>query len=140
MLDILDGIATWVAINGEGIYNTRPWKVFGEGPSCTVQEKGKWGGLKDVPTQPFTAADFRFTASKDGGALYAFCFSVPDQEFRVVSLGIDSKLSDRAIESVEILGSTEKVVWKQEAGALVVSKPTAIPNPEAVGVKVKFKP
>jgi alpha-L-fucosidase len=140
VLDILEGIGKWVSLNGEGIYGTRPWKVFGEGPSTAVQEKGKWGGLKDVPTKPFTAEDFRFTASKDGGTLYAFCFGVPEQEFRVVSLGKDSKLNDKAIASVEILGSAEKPVWKQEAGALVVSKPAIIPNQEAVGIKVTFKP
>jgi alpha-L-fucosidase len=140
VLDILDGIGKWVAINSEGIYGTRPWKVFGEGPSCAVQEKGKWGGLKDVPTKPFTAEDFRFTASKDGNTLHAFCFGVPEKEFRVVSLGKDSKLNDKAIASVEILGSTEKVAWKQEPGALVVSNPAVIPNQEAVGLKVTFKP
>ena len=140
VLDILEGIGKWVAINSEGIYGTRPWKVFGEGPAISLQEKGHWGGLKDVPTKPFTAEDFRFTTSKDGGTLYAFCFGVPEKEFRIVSLGKDSKLNDKAIASVEILGSTEKVAWKQEPGALVLSKPAVIPNSEAVGIKVTFKP
>ena len=137
---ILKGIGSWVAINGEGVYGTRPWKVFGEGPAMAKQEKGRFGGLKDVPDKPFTAGDFRFTASKDGNTLYAFCFGVPDQEFRIVSLGKDGKLENREITSVSILGSTEKVSWKQEAGALVVGKPSGIPDKEAVGIRITFKP
>lgn len=140
VLAILDGIGKWIAINGEGIYDTRPWKVFGEGPAISSQEKGRWGGLKDVPSKPFTAEDFRFTTSKDGNTLYAFCFGVPEKEFRIVSLGGDSKLSDRSIAKVEILGSAEKTSWKQEPGALVVAKPAGIPDKEAVGIKVTFKP
>ena len=29
----LDGFTHWMDINGEGIYGTRPWSVYGEGPS-----------------------------------------------------------------------------------------------------------
>lgn len=28
--------ASWMAVNGEGVYGTRPWKVFGEGPVTEV--------------------------------------------------------------------------------------------------------
>jgi len=64
---------------------------------------------------------------------------VPDQEFRIVSLGKDSKLNDRAVANVEFLGSSEKVTWNQEAGALVVAKPATVPNKEAVGLKITLK-
>ncbi len=30
MLDILEEIGVWTAANGEGIYGSRPWKIFGE--------------------------------------------------------------------------------------------------------------
>ena len=29
----------WIAINGEGIYGTRPWKVFGEGPTEIITKR-----------------------------------------------------------------------------------------------------
>lgn len=141
VLKILDGIGAWVGINGEGIYGTRPWKVFGEGPAISEQEKGRFGGLKDVPSKPFTAGDFRFTTSKDGNTIFAFCFGVPDKEFRIVSLGGDSELNNKkAISSVEILGSSAKPEWKQEPGALVIAKPDTIPNKEAVAIKICLKP
>ena len=40
MLRTLDEIGAWIAVNGKGIYGTRPWKVYGEGPSTkTAGEK-----------------------------------------------------------------------------------------------------
>ena len=138
VLAILDGIGKWVAANGQGIYSTRPWKVYGEGPSVAAQEKGRFGGLKDVPKKPFTAEDFRFTASQDGKTVYAFCMAVPDKDVRIVSFGTDSKLADQPVASVEMLGAKEKLTWKQEAGALVITKPGAGPAPEAVGFKITF--
>lgn len=139
VLAILDGIGKWIALNGEGIYGTRPWQVYGEGPSTVSQEKGRFGGLKDVPSKPFSPADFRFTASKDGHTVFAFCFGVPAKEFRILSLGKDSKLNSRAIAAVEILGSSEHLSWTQQADALVINKPAALPNPEAVGIKITLK-
>ena len=29
----LEGMAAWMKTNGEGIFGSRPWKVYGEGPS-----------------------------------------------------------------------------------------------------------
>ena len=31
-VEIVEGIGAWMEVNGEGIYATRPWKVYGEGP------------------------------------------------------------------------------------------------------------
>lgn len=138
VLAILDGIGSWVAIHGEGIYSTRPWKVYGEGPGTAIQEKGRHGGLKDVPSKPFTPEDFRFTASKDGSVVYAFQFAPPTGPVRIVSLGTDAKLAGKPVKSVELLGSPEKLSWTQEAGALVIQKPAVIPHPAAVGYKIGF--
>ena len=142
VLGILDGIGAWIAINGEGIYGTRPWKIHGEGPSTTKSlEKGRFGGLKDVPSKPYAAEDFRFTASKDGNTVYAFCFGVPEKQFRIVSLGMDAKLVNKAIAAVEILGVKEKVEWKQEANGLVISRPVVLPaRQDAIGIKITFQP
>ena len=140
VLAILDGIGSWVALNGEGIYGTRPWKAYGEGPSTTrEQEKGRHGGLKDVPKQPYTQEDFRFTASKDGKTVYAFCMTAPDKDLRITSLGSDSRLLGKPVASVSFLGSEEKPAWKQESGALVVTKPAKTPNKEALVVRIDLK-
>ena len=38
-IKIVGGIGAWLKINGEAIYATRPWKVYGEGPSTDVQRR-----------------------------------------------------------------------------------------------------
>lgn len=50
-------IGRWLAVNGEGIYGTRPWKIFGEGPTQVVS-----GSFSDTKRKPFTWQDLRFTA------------------------------------------------------------------------------
>ncbi len=139
MLKTLDEIGTWIAVNGEGIYSTRPWKVFGEGPSTQSKEKGHFGGLKDVPDKGYTPEDFRFTTSKDGKTLYAFCMGTPAGEIRITSLGLNAKLADKPVASVQALGSTEKLDWKQEADALVIKHPASMPASPATGFKVTFE-
>jgi len=34
---ILLDIGSWLAVNGESIYGTRPWKIFGEGPTEVIE-------------------------------------------------------------------------------------------------------
>jgi len=138
MLKTLDEIAAWIAVNGEGIYATRPWKVYGEGPSTKVQTRGQFGGLRDVPSNPYTPEDFRFTASKDARTLYAFNLGSPSGEVRIVSLGANAKLSDKPVASVQLLGNKAKLDWKQEADALVVKLPPNLPASPATAIKIGF--
>ncbi|MCX6236419.1 MAG: alpha-L-fucosidase [Bacteroidia bacterium] len=136
VLAILDVIGKWTPANGEGIYGTRPWKIYGEGPSSAKkQEKGRFGGVKDV--RPYEATDIRFTSK--GQTLYAFCMGTPTGDVKITSLGKTSKLNDKKIASVKMLGSTEKLVWKQEADALLITKPAKLPEWEVITFKVEFK-
>lgn len=136
VLAILDVIGKWTPSNGEGIYGTRPWKVYGEGPSTQKkQEKGHFGGVKDV--RPYEPADIRFTTK--GETIYAFCMGIPTGDVRITSLGKSSKLNDKTVASVKMLGIKEKLTWKQEDDALIISKPSKLPDWQVVTFKVEFK-
>ena len=135
VLDILEIIAAWIPINGEGIYGTRPWKVYGEGPSTKKQEKGRFGGVKDV--RPYETADIRFT-SKDN-LLYAFCMDKPVSDIKIASLGKLSGFDKRKIRSVSVLGSDEKIKWKQLDDALVISLPAKLPDWKVVAFRIEFR-
>jgi len=136
VLAILDVIGNWTPVNGEAIYGTRPWKIYGEGPSTLKnQAKGQFGGLSDV--RPYVASDIRFTTK--GETLFAFCMDAPAGDTRITSLGKNSKLNSKQIGSVKLLGSDEKIVWKQEAGALVITKPSKLPDWKVVTFKIDFK-
>jgi alpha-L-fucosidase len=62
------GNGEWLALNGEAIYSTRPWNVFGEGPTEAVE-----GYFADTKRVPFSGQDFRFTSS--GNTLYAIALA-----------------------------------------------------------------
>jgi len=135
VLEILDGIGKWIAVNGEAIYGTRPWKIYGEGPTTTNKERGQFGGTKDV--RAYRSSDFRFT-TKDGN-LYVFCMSKPMEKISIEALGKSSKYSDKAIASVKLLGSKEKIQWIQGESGLTISKPTQMPDFHVIAFEVKFK-
>jgi len=136
VLSILEGIGNWIKVNGEAIYSTRPWKIYGEGPSTNNnQEKGQFGGLKDIRT--YQPGDFRFTTKN--GILYVFCMSTPTEDVQIKALGRLSEFSNKKIASVSLLGSTEKIQWKQGEKELTITKPAVFPDFKVVVFAVKFK-
>jgi alpha-L-fucosidase len=135
VLDILEEIAAWTPLNGEGIYGTRPWKVYGEGPSMVKQEKGRFGGVRDV--RPYESTDIRFTAKDE--TLYAFCMDTPAGDVKITSLGKGSELNSKKIKSVSMLGSDERLKWKQGEEALVITKPVKFPEWHVITFKIEFK-
>jgi len=136
ILPALEQIGSWLAINGEGIYATRPFKVFGEGPSSSNEEKGHFGGVKDWPAKGYSEKDIRFTQSKDGKSLYAFVMAEPTGEIRIESLGSGAGHLERPISTISLLGSDAKLDWRQEPGALLIQPPAKWPSQHAVAFKI----
>jgi len=135
VIDILEEVASWTPVNGEGIYGTRPWKVYGEGPSTENQVKGTFGGVKDV--RPYTSSDIRFTV-KDN-FLYAFLMEKPDREIVISSLGTNKGLAAKKIKKVSILGSEEKLKWEQGKETLSVMPPSELPDWNVLALKIEFQ-
>ena len=136
ILSILEEIAVWTAANGEGIYGTRPWKIYGEGPSTSKnQPKGQFGGLSDV--REYESTDIRFTTKED--TLYAFCLNTPTNSIIINSLGKNSGLMDSKLKSVSMLGSEEKLSWKQESESLVIDLPSKLPVWNVIGLRIILK-
>jgi alpha-L-fucosidase len=137
VIKIVTEIGEWTRTYGEGIYATRPWKVYGEGPSTikSNQKKGDFGGLTD--TREYEATDIRYTTK--GGDLFAFCMGVPKTDIKMELLGKNSKYLDKTISSVSLLGSKEKLDWTQTDGSLVIKKPKNYPAWAVTGYKIEFK-
>ncbi len=95
---MLSDIGRWLAINGEAIYGTRPWKVYGEGPTSGLGPSFS----PTTPKTPYTAQDIRFTTR--GETLYAIVLAWPED--RKVTI---ASLAGREIKSVSLLGSHEPV-------------------------------
>ncbi|MBC7399175.1 MAG: alpha-L-fucosidase [Mucilaginibacter sp.] len=137
VLKIVEDIAVWMPTNGKGIYGTRPWKIYGEGPSTVKenQKKGQFSGLAD--TRSYQPTDIRFTTK--GNNLYAFCMEIPQGDIQIKSLGKNSTVNDKKIVSVSLLGSKQKLKWKQEDDALVITKPTNLPDWTVMAFQVELK-
>jgi alpha-L-fucosidase len=135
VLDILEVVAKWTPSNGEGIYGSRPWKVYGEGPSMIKQARGIFGGVRDV--RPYTSKDFRFTSK--GDTVFAFCMGKPEGEIKIGSLGRNTKFNDKKIKKISIMGLDEKIRWTQNADTLVITQPSKLPDWNVVGFKVILK-
>ena len=125
---ILAEMADWIAINGEAVYETRPWLIHGEGP---VRAKG--GHFKE--DFAYTAKDVRFT-SKGESTLYAFAMGWPAEGKLVIrSLGKFPGVTGK-ITSVELLGHAGRLTWTHEADGLVVNLPAEKPCNYAVALKI----
>jgi alpha-L-fucosidase len=135
-IGIVEGIAHWMEINSEGIFATRPWKVFGESPASQSAPL-RAQGFNEGRGKPVTAEDFRFTMRKN--VIYVIQLGVPTQESHVKSLGRTAGLLDRPIESVDLVGSGERLKWSLHDDALSVAVPRSVPSPEALLYKVTCK-
>jgi alpha-L-fucosidase len=127
--EILREIGRWLAVNGEAIYGTRPWRIYGEGPTEVVE-----GAFTDTQRAPFTAADFRFTTK--GDVLYAICLAWPGETATIQALGADSSHLPAHIASVTLLGAPEPLAWTVTPDGLKIALPADRPCQHAYTFKI----
>jgi len=118
-MTVLEGITAWMEVNSEGIYATRPWKIFGEGPSTKVEASGE--RFNESKRPDLTAEDVRFTTKS--GTLYAFVMGWPEKEAVVCALARNSPQNPGNIRHVTLLGYSGSLKWKQDAEGLKVEMP-----------------
>jgi len=133
-MKILAAITDWMATNGEAIHGTRPWKIYGEGPSVVSAKPG--GGFDEDSRKALTAGDVRFT-TKDN-VLYAFVMGWPEDDITVRALGTHSPQSPKKIAHVELLGAAGPLTWTQTPTRLRVSVPQQRPLDYAIALKITF--
>ncbi|WAC49450.1 alpha-L-fucosidase [Asticcacaulis sp. SL142] len=125
----LSEMAAWMKINGPAIHGTRPWKIFGEGPTET-----SGGAFKE--NAAYVAQDIRFTTR--GKTLYAITLGEPRTDVVIKSLGKRANLAERPVRKVQALGSSAALRFQQTDEALVISLPPKLPTAHASAFQITF--
>jgi alpha-L-fucosidase len=89
----LQEIGKWIKQNGEAIYGTRMYKVFGEGDNI------------------------RFTQTKDGKTKFIFLFDFPDKAISLKEMELNKK------SKLQMIGSKKKLSWKQAGNGVNITIP-----------------
>ncbi len=120
--EVLREIGRWLDVNGDAIYDTRPWRTFGEGPDRDT-------GRLLQRHQAQTRSQGRTSASP-----HAATRSTPSRwpgraaEAVIMSLAEGSPSVPESIGEVRMPGVEEKLAWTRDAEGLRVT----LPRPTAV--------
>jgi alpha-L-fucosidase len=118
---LLREIGAWLAANGEAIYASRPWTVYGEGPARVAE-----GQFTESAAPSYGPADLRFTTRDDH--LYVIALGgAEDGRVHVRSLARDLTLYPRQIGAVHLLGHPEPLEYEHRENALTVRLPENTP-------------
>ncbi len=128
---ILNGIASWMDINKESIFDTRPWKIYGEGPVAEAANPMNGPGFNEGKIK-FSAKDIRY--NQKGEILYATVLGRPEEKVILKALG--KTKGNGVVKRIEVLGSKEKISWKQDADSVSIQNPKLVPNDLATVFKI----
>ncbi len=116
---IVEEIATWMKNNGESIFGTRPWKIFGEGPAQENAAALTAQGFNESGGKPFSSLDYRFTTK--GNSLYAIALGWPENGKALIkSFSKGNQLRPEPVSHVEFLGQGNLKFEQKEDGLEVI--------------------
>ncbi len=134
---VLLQIGDWLRVNGEAIYGTRPFAVFGEGPTKALKNSTE----KNKDIQSYTAEDIRFTASADRRLTYAAVLGWPSAgKLMVHTLFLGNPYLPAPVCAAELLGYAKPIAFSQTADGLHVQlppeSPTELPSTAAYVIRL----
>ena len=127
---VLLDVGAWLTINGDAIYGTRPWRVYGEGPTKVAS-----GSFHDSEIANYTAEDFRFTTK--GDLLYAIGLAWPTNGEAVIH-SLAQTAGGEPVQSVALIGSDAKLRFEQRADGLHLQLPAQAPAKYAYVLRMTF--
>jgi len=126
---LLREIGDWLKVNGEAIYDTRPWKVYGEGSNEKLMAERD--GHTVWHFDKCTAEDIRFT--RKGGNIYAIAMARPlDGKLIIKTLAL------QPVASVTMLG-VGPVSWSRTPEGLVIQMPVQRPSKYAYAFRIPLQ-
>ncbi len=132
---IVEEIAVWMKLNGESIFETRPWKICGEGPALASAAPLKSQGFNEGSGKPFTGEDIRFTSKKD--ILYAIALGAPTGARLIIkSLATSSPHYPGRIGQVVLCGTEQLLSFTREEKGLMIDLPENTSGRYAYSLKI----
>lgn len=132
---ILKTISDWMDINKESIYDTRPWKVFGEGPTADQINPMKGPGFNE--NIKYSNKDIRYVIK--GNTLYATVLGCPDNEnITFKSLANSTTNYTGKVKTVELLGYGKLDIISCNNEGLTIKLPAKKTNNIALVFKISF--
>jgi alpha-L-fucosidase len=113
-------VGAWLKVNGEAIYDTRPWIIHAEGDEAKLRTRPpnpKWT-FTNVET-----SDIRFTQPKNGGAVYAISLAWPKDARSILIKSINTQTLPGRITGVTLLGHQGALKFRRGADGLHVDLP-----------------
>ncbi|SFF67995.1 alpha-L-fucosidase [Salegentibacter agarivorans] len=130
--DRLLDMGAWLETNGEAIYGTRPWKIYGEGPTQVVE-----GHLSEDLNKENTEKDIRYTTKDE--ILYAITLGWPKSKLLFPALAKSKGYYDKEVTSVKLLGSELNLDWEMTEEGLAVQLPKQKQGKHAFVFKIEGK-
>ncbi len=127
----LMAMGDWLKVNGQAVYGTRPYGIFGEGPAP------KEGHEKHTAKSSYDGPSIRFTRNKDNTVLYATALQWPGEVMTIKSFA-KGKFDTSRIQSMRLLGTAKPLQWKQTAAGLEISMPQEPAYGLAYPVQIQF--
>lgn len=110
----------WLKVNGEAIYGTRTFDIYGEGDAEIVE-----GHLSEEKNADNTAKDIRFTTK--GDVLYATVLDWPENgELKIRALKKGSAYYPSEITTIQMLGNTGDLKFSRNEESLVIKLPKKV--------------
>jgi len=128
---VLREVGGWLKVNGIAIYGTRPWRVYGEGPTKVTE-----GSFHDEDTKPYTAEDFRFTTK--GTTLYAIALAWPENGEAVIHSLAAGVAGEQNVAAVELIGSESRPTFEQLPDGLHIRVSKEAPGKYAYVFRIRF--
>lgn len=134
MKNLLKGIGGWLEVNGSAIFETRPWVIFGEGPTRLPA-----GGHKvERENIVYKETDIRFTKKSDN-EMFAILMDTPKDEIVIRTFSTGLGVVNNPIQRVKLLGSDEEILWERNDRGLIIKRPKSFPTQHGHAFQITFK-
>ncbi|NLR78426.1 alpha-L-fucosidase [Chitinophaga eiseniae] len=148
---ILEDLKQWLHINGEAVYASKPWKIYGDNLNSFLKQannitnadleavkkqvNSEQFNQRTVKSNPYGHDEVRFTTC--GNHLYIFVLNPAQSEISLSSLGLNNA-DVKKIKTMKLLGSSQKINFRQMRNNLMIDVPARRPTNYCAVFKVTF--